>query len=230
MNIHYIQHVPYEGLGHIETWAAAHGHHLTGTCFFDESWRLPELAAIDALIILGGPMSVFDETPYTWLVEEKEFIKAAIERGTKILGICLGAQLLANVLGAAVKPAPNKEIGWFPVVATDEAKALPWFYELFSDGPKVFHWHADKFEIPYGAVNLASSEANKNQAFAIGNQVLALQFHVETLLADVEHLLENARTDVVPGNYVQDEAALLGDPAHTGSRRLSDDLLTCFFR
>src|SRR5690606_28837823 len=157
-----------------------HGHRLTATRFYEESWQIPELATIDALIVLGGPMNVFDETHYAWLVDEKQFITAAINGGKKLLGICLGAQLLANVTGAAVKPAPNKEIGWFPVLATEESKALPWFYELFADGPTVFHWHADKFEIPYGSINLASSEANKNQAFILNDHVLALQFHVET--------------------------------------------------
>src|SRR5690606_24882677 len=136
---------------------------------------------------------------------------AAIDEGKKLLGICLGAQLLANVMGAAVKPAPNKEIGWFPVLATEEAKALPWFYDLFADGPTVFHWHADKFEIPYGAVNLAASEANKNQAFAVGAHVLGVQFHVETTPADVATLVENARADVVPGNFVQPESTLIDD-------------------
>src|SRR5690606_32557455 len=210
---------------------ADNGHRLTATHFFDESWQIPNLAAIDALIILGGPMNVFDETRYSWLAKEKEFIKAAADEGKKLLGICLGAQLLANVLGAAVKPAPNKEIGWFPVLATEESKALPWFYERFVEGPTVFHWHADKFETPYGAINLASSEANKNQAFAIGDHILALQFHVETTPADIQVLLENARAEVVPGNFVQEEAMLLDDAAPAeSSRRLCNDLLTHFFR
>src|SRR3546814_9704253 len=137
MNIHYFQHVAYEGLGYIETWAADNGHQLTATRFFDDSWQIPELAAIDALIILGGPMHVFDEAQFSWLAEEKEFIKAAIDNKKKLLGICLGAQLLANLLGAAVKPAPNTEIGWFPVLATEEQKVLHWFCALFAEGPTV---------------------------------------------------------------------------------------------
>ncbi|HWK58660.1 MAG TPA: type 1 glutamine amidotransferase [Parapedobacter sp.] len=229
MNIHYFQHVPYEGLGHIQVWAEEQRHQLSPTRFFDESWQLPNLDEIDALIVLGGPMSVFDEAKYSWLEEEKQFIKAAIDSGKKLLGICLGAQLLANVIGAAVKPAPNKEIGWFPVNATEESKVLPWFFELFSENPTVFHWHADKFEIPYGAINLASSEANKNQAFAIGDQVLALQFHVEMTHDDIQVLLENARADIVPGNFVQPETALINDAALVESRQLCDSLLAHFF-
>lgn len=229
MNIHYFQHVPYEGLGHIQAWAKDNNHQLTPTRFFDESWELPTLETIDALIVLGGPMNVFDEAQYAWLNDEKQFIKTAIDKGKKVLGICLGAQLLANVLGAAVKPAPNKEIGWFPVVATAESKVLPWFYELFSAGPTVFHWHADKFEIPFGSINLASSEANKNQAFVVENQVLALQFHVETTPADVRSLIENAGIDLVPGNFVQPEAELSNEPALVGNRQLCNNLLSGFF-
>ena len=229
MNIHYFQHVPYEGLGHIQAWAADNGHRLTSTRFFEEDAHIPALTEIDALIVLGGPMNVFDEAQYGWLAGEKQFIKEAIDAEKKILGICLGAQMLANVLGAAVKPAPNKEIGWFPVVATDESKSLPWFYELFSAGPTVFHWHADKFEMPYGAINLASSDANKNQAFVLDNQILALQFHVETTPDDVQILLENARADVVPGNFVQHEAELLNDTALAENQQMCNKLLTLFF-
>ncbi len=142
----------------------------------------------------------------------------------------MGAQLLAHVLEAAVKPAANKEVGWFPVFPTDEAKELPWFYELFKSHPVVFHWHADKFELPYRALNLASSSANKNQAFAIGDQLLGLQFHVETTPASVSALIENAKADILPGNFIQDEAALLAGIQHIGDSDTCDRLLTHFFQ
>ena len=230
MNIHYLQHVHFEGPGYIQTWADEHGHRVTATYLFEWEYVLPEVSEIDALIVLGGPMSVFDDAKYEWLADEKRFIKEAIEAGRKVLGICLGAQLLANILGAAVKPAPNKEIGWFPVSATEESKELPWFYELFSTQPTVFHWHADKFEIPYGAINLASSDASKNQAFAVGNQLLGLQFHVETTPMGVNVLMEHARADIIPGNFVQDEAALKAGIKHIESHRICSRLLTHFFQ
>src|SRR3546814_3168695 len=91
-------------------------------------------------------MNVFDEAQFSWLAEEKEFIKAAIDNKKKLLGICLGAQLLANLLGAAVKPAPNKEIGWFPVLATEESKVLPWFYDLFAEGPTRSEEHTSELQ------------------------------------------------------------------------------------
>lgn len=229
MNIHCLQHVHFEGMGYIQTWANEQGHQVTATRFFEQEHQLPTMSAIDALIVLGGPMSVFDEVQYEWLVDEKRFIREAIDAGKKILGICLGAQLVAHVLGAAVKPALNKEIGWFPVFATEESKALPWFYELFSAGPTVFHWHADKFEIPYGAINLASSDANKNQAFAVGNQLLGLQFHVETTQVDVSALIENMKADIIPGNFVQHETELITGIEHSKDQHICKDLLSCFF-
>lgn len=230
MQLHYFQHVHFEGPGHIRTWAEENGHQLNGTHFFEPEYTLPKLSSIDGLIVMGGPMSVFDEERYEWLSAEKQFLKEAIAHGVRILGICLGAQLLANVLGAAVKPAPNKEIGWFPIAPTDESKALPWFYELFSPHRTVFHWHADKFEIPFGAINLASSEGNKNQAFAVSDHILALQFHVETTSSGVDALIAHAKSDIVPGNFVQDEAALKQGTSQNKGFELCKHVLSNFFQ
>ena len=228
MHIHYFQHVHFEGPGHIERWANEHGHQVTSTRFFEAGHTLPDLAAIDVLIVLGGPMSIYDERDYEWLVDEKRFIGEAIEAGKKILGICLGAQLLANVLGAAVKPAPNKEIGWFSISRTDESKQLPLFHELFKDQTTVLHWHADKFELPYGALDLAYSAANKNQAFAVGQQLLGLQFHIETMPDNVQALVEHAYADSIPGNFVQDEAVLLAGIQYAEEASICNRLLTHF--
>lgn len=220
MRLHYLQHVPFEGPGFIETWAKEQKYSISATRFF-EGDVLPDPGSFDALIVLGGPMSVFEEEQYPWLIEEKQFINESIDKGKKVLGICLGAQLLAHVLGAAVKPATNKEIGWFPIFPTDESKLLPWFHELFSNHPLVFHWHADKFEIPFGAINLASSEANKNQAFAVNDQLLGLQFHVEPVQDNVNELVKHMKRDLVPGNFIQNEVTLKsGMPA-------GDHLLLC---
>ncbi len=227
MRIHVFQHVAFEGPGHIRSWATERGHAFSVTHFFDGQ-SLPARSAMDALIVLGGPMSVFDEAKYPWLADEKRFIKEAMDAGKPVLGICLGAQLLANALGAAVKPAPNKEIGWFPVSPTEESKALPWFHGLFADDPVVFHWHADKFEMPYGAINLASSDANKNQAFAVGDRLLALQFHVETTPEGVAALIENAKADIVPSHFVQDEPELVAGAQHAASPALCYRLLDVF--
>ena len=114
MRAHYLQHVEFEGLGSIEPWLKAAGYEITNTRLF-ESAKLPDLKKIDLLIVMGGPMSVNDEDDFPWLVSEKKFIREAINSGKPVLGICLGAQLIASATGARVYRNPIKEIGWFPI-------------------------------------------------------------------------------------------------------------------
>jgi GMP synthase-like glutamine amidotransferase len=155
MNVHYFQHVSFEGPGYITTWLTEQGHNITATLFFERQYRLPDLSEIDALIVMGGPMSVYDDHLYPWLQEEKAFIEDAIEAGKKVLGICLGAQLAALCLGTFVPTALQKEIGWYPVQPAPEAvKIAPGISALLAEQPVVFHWHGDKFDIPYGVMNL----------------------------------------------------------------------------
>jgi len=116
MRAHWFQHVSFEGLGSIELWLDSNGYEVTFTRFF-ESADLPDPDAIDLLVVMGGPMSVNDEDQFPWFVSEKRFIREIIESGKPVLGICLGAQLIANALGANVYPNPVKEIGWFPIYA-----------------------------------------------------------------------------------------------------------------
>lgn len=177
LRIHYFQHVPFEGLGCIEDWALGQGHQLSYTRFY-EGRQLPPLDEIDWLIVMGGPMGIYDEAIYPWLSGEKEFIRQAIAANKVVLGICLGAQLLADALGANVKPGKNKEIGWFPVQKTAEGKVS----KLLDDMPDqlvVFHWHGDQFEIPANGLRLAESEACPNQILQYGDRVIGLQFHFE---------------------------------------------------
>ncbi len=122
MRIHSLQHVPFEGLGSIEAWARDRGHSLTVTRFWAGD-ALPPPGALDWLIVMGGPMSVHDEAERSWLKAEKRFLRAALDAGKRVLGICLGAQLLAEAMGARIARARAKEIGWFPVTLTPEARA-----------------------------------------------------------------------------------------------------------
>ena len=129
-------------------------------------------------IILGGPMSCYEEEKYPFLREELSFIENCIKKNVKVLGLCLGGQLIARALGAAVGKNSKKEIGWYDLRLTDEGKSSP----LFSGLPetfKAFHWHGDKFDIPAGGVRLAQSALCENQAFIYDNRALALQFHLE---------------------------------------------------
>jgi GMP synthase-like glutamine amidotransferase len=203
MKIHYLQHVPFERLGYIENVLTKMGHHISGTCFFNGD-ALPDLHAIDALIIMGGPMGVYDEAQYPWLRAEKDFIRRCIDQGKKVLGICLGAQLIAAALGATVRKAPHKEIGWYPVALTPAANALPWVHTWFSNNPTVFHWHGDRFDIPGAEThNLLSSTANDNQAYCYNEHVIGLQFHLEVNEALVHDMLHHGADDLTPAAYVQ---------------------------
>jgi GMP synthase-like glutamine amidotransferase len=154
-------------------------------------------------------MSVYDDDKYSWLPEEKTFIKNCIGAGKPVLGICLGAQLAALCLGAEVHKAPHKEIGWFNVKPTDECKSLPWFSQLFKEHPTVFHWHGDQFDIPEGSINLLTSSANDNQAFCYNEKVIGLQFHLEVKRENIEQLVNNCRYELIPSTFVQAEEEIL---------------------
>ncbi|WP_285008573.1 type 1 glutamine amidotransferase [Pedobacter faecalis] len=214
MNIHYLQHVPFEGPGHIIEWAQHQGHQLSSTLFYEPEPRLPQIENIDFLVVMGGPMNVDDEHLYPWLNEEKQFILHCIRGGKKVLGICLGAQLIAACLGAKVITAPHKEIGWFPVAPTESAKEISGFYELFQSRPVVFHWHGDQFEIPAGSSNLLNTDANTNQAFLYNQHVLGLQFHLEVAHSDVERMVQECCSDIDESRYVQRIPELLEGVHH----------------
>jgi GMP synthase-like glutamine amidotransferase len=206
MRIHYLQHVPFEEPGIIKDWAISKGYQFTGTKFFKDE-ELPALDEIDWLVIMGGPMSIYDEIIYTWLSKEKAFVKNAIEKGKTVIGICLGAQIIADVLGASVYKNNHKEIGWFPV-----KKIITGEKNIFSGLPEeflAFHWHGETFDIPGQAIHLASSEPCKNQAFIYNNNVLGLQFHMEMKIENVRLIVENCSEEIVTGKYIQTTEEIL---------------------
>lgn len=178
MNVHYLQHVAFEGLGSIEAWVRRGGHTLGATHFYRGD-PLPAVDAMDLLVVMGGPMNIYEEADYPWLADEKRFIERAIAAGRRVLGICLGAQLVADVLGARVYANAEKEIGWFQVEKTESAAASRLF-AAFPAQLDVFHWHGDTFDIPAGAVRVARSAGCANQAFVYDKRVVGLQFHLET--------------------------------------------------
>jgi GMP synthase-like glutamine amidotransferase len=202
---HYFQHVPFEGLGSIEPWLLDNGFEVSCTrCF--EAFNSPTPDAIDWLIIMGGPMSVNDEDRYPWLKLEKQFVRTMLAADKPVLGICLGAQMIANVMGASVFANPNKEIGWLPIdgLLPEDNSAFK-----FLPSEMAFHWHGETFDLPPGAHRLASSPGCQNQAFQIGKRTLGLQFHLEATPLSVAEIVANCRDELIPGPYVQTEKEIL---------------------
>ncbi|MCU7795922.1 MAG: gamma-glutamyl-gamma-aminobutyrate hydrolase family protein [Candidatus Thiodiazotropha sp. (ex Myrtea spinifera)] len=202
---HYLQHVAFEGLGSIETWLKDADYQISSSPLF-ESPELPNPNQVDFLIIMGGPMSVNDERDYPWLVAEKRFIREFIATGKPMLGICLGAQLIACALGARVYRNHEKEIGWFPV----QGLAMPDSNTFrFPGSTEVFHWHGETFDLPKGASCIAESAVCRHQAFQIGRAVIGFQFHLETTPESAQAIVSNCRDELIPAAYIQTEVDIL---------------------
>ena len=207
MRLHYLQHVPFEGPAKIEEWAAKSGHTLTFTRLFANE-KLPHSELFDMLVVMGGPMGANDDARFRWMRGEKLFIELAIQREKKVLGICLGAQLIAGVLGAKVYPNTQKEIGWYPI-ELNPPNVRHHSLSVLPQRATVFHWHGDTFDLPKGAIHLARSRACENQAFAVGNNVVGLQFHLEMGISHIESLLRHSVADITQGDFVMDPEEML---------------------
>lgn len=202
MRLHHLTHVPFEGLAQIEDWAQSRKLQISQTKMY-ELEPLPNHSDYEFLVIMGGSMSVYEEDKYKWLIEEKRFVKEAIEQGKKILGICLGSQILAEVLGAKVYKNKEKEIGFWNLYRDSASK-----YEFFNSFPeelKTFHWHGDTYDIPENAERLFYSDATKNQGFIYQNNVIGLQFHIDLGRDHLLNMLNHCRDDITTGEFVQSE-------------------------
>ncbi len=185
---------------------------------------LPSPDEFDALIVMGGPMNVDEHARYPWLSAEKALIATAIAKGKRVLGICLGAQLIAAALGAAVTRNANREVGWLELRLNDAGRSAPMFAG-FPGRFVGFHWHGDTFAIPAGAQLLMSSEACVNQAFVYGEQVVAIQFHLEVTAANARAWFAQEQPPPSPP-YVQPAQQVLGDyDAFAANNRLMFTLL-----
>ena len=212
MRIHYIQHVPFEDPGSLLPELTGMGHQLSGSHPYRGD-PLPTQADFDALMVMGGPMGVQDEALYPWLAAEKALIGAVCRDTPKpVLGICLGAQLIAAALGAPVTRNPVPEIGWFPLYLDPALAASPWG-RCFDDGQPVFHWHGDTFALPEGALPLGYSDGCGHQGFVIDNRIVALQFHLETTAESAAALIRECGDELVEGPFVQSAETILADPA-----------------
>lgn len=211
MNIHFLQHVPFEGLASIRGWINRGGHKVSCTRLYAGD-SLPRPDSVDLLIVMGGPMGVHDSDEYPWLWAEKDFLRAVINAGKRVLGICLGAQLIADVLGARVYPNGQKEIGWFPVMRCATAVESP-LGRLLPENFAAFHWHGDTFDLPPGAAHLAQSAVCRHQAYAIDDRILGLQFHLETTPESAQELIEHGADELVNAPTIQTAEQMRAEPA-----------------
>lgn len=196
MRVHVLQHVGSEGVGSMKEWFHHKGAEITCTRV-DLNQTLPDINDIDWLVIMGGPMSVYEEDKYPWLKAEKHFIRKAIESNKRVLGICLGGQLIANAMGAKVYANTQQEIGWFPIKKTNEIAS--WF----SSDKTLLCWHGDCFDLPESAISFATSDITTHQGFCLSPRVWALQFHIEAKQGTTEVFYRVTGSCLPKGDYVQ---------------------------
>jgi GMP synthase-like glutamine amidotransferase len=216
-------------------WAAARGLAARGVHLYRDETP-PPIDAQTLIVVMGGPMGVRDDEAHPWLAEEKAFLKEAVRSGAPVLGICLGAQLVSQALGAEVTRNPYKEIGYFPISLTGDAVGHPLFEAL----PKTWtplHWHGDTFDIPEGGTRIARSGACANQGFIGPGPVMALQFHLEvdvrlaaSWLDDLDDQAQSLATGD-DGRFIQRRDELMASAVcHTeANRKLLYLLLDRFF-
>ncbi|MDF2415994.1 type 1 glutamine amidotransferase [Acinetobacter beijerinckii] len=208
LRVHYFQHIAGEGFGSCYNFLKAHKAKITATEFFAlpvdlplELEALPRVDEVDLLIIMGGTMSVNDEANYPWLKLEKRWLRRYLAAGKPAIGLCLGGQLIANALGAAVSRNTFQELGWMDV---GRASHIPENYFQIPEKINIMQWHSETFEIPKGGVRLAENDICRNQLYQIGRNVLGFQFHPEITPHALQLLIENEEDMAVfNGQYVQ---------------------------
>ena len=207
-----IRHVPFEDLGTLGRVTAAAGYQVRYIDAALDEIDSPDSETADLVIVLGGPIGAYEQDRYPFLTNELRLLDKRLKVGAPILGICLGAQLLARALAGRVYAGPAKEIGWGPIRLTDAGKASPLRH---LDGVSVLHWHGDTFDLPDGADLLASTAGYPNQAFRIGSSVLGLQFHAEVAAGCFEQWLIGHAAELSAAGI--DPRGLRSDAAKYGS-------------
>ncbi len=181
-----LSHIGFEDLGTLRAPLLNHGFTIDAVEVACTEFPFAAVAAAELLVVLGGPIGVYEQAGYPFLKNEIAALANRLDAGGPTLGICLGAQLMAAALGAPVPGKNGMEIGWAPIKPAPQMKSPPWFSPLVEKNLHVLHWHGDTFDLPTGADLLASTENYVNQAFTYGASALGLQFHPEVMAVDLE--------------------------------------------
>ena len=198
----HFQHACFEGLGQIKAELEQRGFLYKSIHWYLEPFN-EDLEEYHALILSGGPMAVHDQKRYPWLIEEKKILHRFMASRKAVLGICLGAQLIAEISGARVYKNHETEIGWFTVEQVGNPR------KAFPQKINVLHWHGDTFDLPSGAEHLYRSKACENQAFVMDNRILGLQFHLEMGRGEIASMVRHCKKELVPGKWIQEEKTIL---------------------
>lgn len=218
MRVHVLQHAQGEGLGSLSEWFQNQGASVT-TIRVDLQPNFPQINEFDWLIILGGPMGAYEEDLYPWLKTEKQFIRQAIDAKKRVLGICLGGQLIASAMGAKVYANKQKEVGWFPIKKTNDIAS--WL----DSTQHLLCWHGDCFELPQAAISFATSDATEHQGFCIGPRVWALQFHIEAREGTADIFYKASGKSLPQTEYIQDLVSLSSKKYLATSKKTAFKLL-----
>ncbi|MTT31360.1 amidotransferase [Terrilactibacillus sp. BCM23-1] len=205
MKVHIIQHVPYESPGLIEDWCHENNHALEIIKQY-ESDQAPNVEDVEFLVIMGGPMNIYEDNRYPWLTKEKELISDCILQGKNVFGVCLGAQLIADTLGSKIYQNKEKEIGWFPIQKCTDLNVT----DHIPQELMVLHWHGDTFTLPDKATRLFESEVCENQGFIYDKHVIGLQFHVEMTEENLKEIVKHSQAEFQEkGDYIQTEQEIM---------------------
>jgi len=218
MRIHTIIHAPFEKAGIIESWALNQGYDLSSTHTY-KGEKLPDVSAIDFLIVMGGPQSPTKLDKYPYLRDEITLTKQVIDQNKAVLGVCLGAQIIGESLGAKTERSPNKEIGVYPIQLTKDGECDP-IFKAFPQSFDVMHWHNDMPGMPEGAVLLAYSEGCPRQVIRYGDRVYGLQCHMEMTNELVKGMTEHCAEDLKSGKYIQETKKLLANDLSEINRKM----------
>ncbi len=229
MRVHYLQHVSFEGIAGIGDWLKEKhpAAKLTRTKLFNNE-PLPQVKEIDWLFVMGGPMNIYEETAYPWLVAEKVFIQQAIEADKMVFGVCLGAQIIADLLGKKNYKNSAREIGWYevtPPTNVEKNKRETLLDPIFAHSPEVLHWHGETFDIPTEAQWCVQSKVCPHQGFVYQGRVVGLQFHLEMTPQAAKKICAGCASELLLPGKVQSAEEILKDLSRFEKTKRSLDLI-----